>query len=144
MAPKLNLAGFKAEYRIDVPELDEQHKTFFDMLRSLEDAVSDMYRPLAEDEIDPVLDVMDELRDYALTHFRTEESMMKDAGYPGLDKQKREHNRFISDLLRMQAEVLNGALVPAMKIRNFMHDWYRNHILKLDKPFGEYLSSRSS
>ncbi len=81
---------------------------------------------------------MSELREYALLHFRTEESYMQETAYPGLAKQKQAHNRFITDVIRMEAELMNGSAIPAIKIRNFMHDWYRDHILELDKPFGKF------
>lgn len=138
MAPNLNLAGFTKEYVIGIPELDEQHETFFTMLDGITSAVSDLYKPLDDDEADALVDVLGDLRDYALDHFRTEEGYMKEVDYPGLDKQKQAHNRFITDVIRMEAEVMNGTAIPAIKIRNFMHDWYRDHILALDKPFSKF------
>lgn len=138
MISKLNLAGFTEEYLMDIPEIDDQHKEFFEMLGRISDVVSDLYKPLDDDETDDVLDIIADLRDYALIHFRTEEGYMREADYPGIDKQKKEHNRFITDVIRMEAELMNGSAIPAIKIRNFMHDWYRDHILTLDKPFSDF------
>lgn len=140
MPPSLNLAGFIKEYVIGIPELDEQHETFFTMLDNIADVAPDLYKPLDDDEADALIDVIGELREYALLHFRTEEGWMREVEYPGLDKQKQAHNRFITDVIRMEAELLNGTAMPAIKVRNFMHDWYRDHILGLDKPFGEFYS----
>ncbi|MUM76374.1 bacteriohemerythrin [Pseudodesulfovibrio sp. F-1] len=137
MTSRLNLAGFTQEYIVGIEELDEQHKTFFTLLDKIGKAAPDMYRPLDEDEADAVIDVLNELRDYALLHFRTEEGYMQEIDYPGLAGQKREHNRFITDVIRMERELMNGTAMPAITIRNFMHDWYRDHILNLDKPFGQ-------
>lgn len=137
MASRLNLAGFTEEYLVDIPEIDEQHQTFFALLDKMGKAVPDLYKPLDDAGADAIIDVLDELRDYAMLHFRTEEGYMQEIDYPGLAKQKREHNRFITDVIRMQGELLNGSAMPAIKIRNFMHDWYRDHILTLDKPFGQ-------
>jgi len=136
--PPFSLAGFTDEYLIDIQELDEQHRTFFDLLEKIGATVSDFYKPLDDDEVDDVIDIMSELREYALLHFRTEESYMQETAYPGLAKQKQAHNRFITDVIRMEAELMNGSAIPAIKIRNFMHDWYRDHILELDKPFGKF------
>lgn len=137
MASRLNLAGFTQEYLVDIKELDEQHKTFFTLLDKIGNAVPDLYRPLSDEEADSLIDVLGELRDYALLHFRTEEGYMQEIDYPGLARQKREHNRFITDVIRMEGELMNGSAMPAIKIRTFMHDWYRDHILSLDKPFGQ-------
>jgi len=143
MLAKLNLAGFKEEYLMDIPEIDDQHKTYFEMLDKLGDVTSDLYKPLDDDEVDEVVDILNELRDYAMLHFRTEETYMKDVNYPGLSAQKKEHNRFITDVIRMEADLMNGSIVPLIKIQNFMHDWYRDHIMNLDKPFSEFYSKNS-
>lgn len=138
MPPTLNLAGFTSEYVVNIPEIDEQHETFFDMLDRITEVAPDLYKPLDDDTVDDIVDILSELRDYALLHFRTEESYMQEVDYPGLDKQKNEHNRFITDVIRMEAELMNGSSMPPIKVRNFMHDWYRDHILELDKPFSEF------
>jgi len=144
MSPKLNLAGFSAEYVMNIPEIDEQHEHFFDMLGTIAEAVPDMYRPLEEDEVDAVADVISELRDYALLHFRTEEAYMQEVNYPGLAAQRKEHNRFITDVIRLEADLMKGLSMPAIKIRNFMHDWYRDHIMTLDKPFSDFYNKNNS
>jgi hemerythrin len=144
MSPKLNLAQFSAEYVLDIAEIDEQHKSFFELMNKIGSVTDDLYKPLDDDEVDDVIDVLDELRDYALLHFRTEESYMQEVAYPGLSKQKREHNRFITDVIRLEAELMNGSAMPAIKIQNFMHDWYREHILELDKPFSVFYKKTSN
>lgn len=138
MTPKLNIGGFTKEYLLGIPEIDEQHETFYNMLAKVGESVSDMYKPLDDDEVDALIDVMGQLRDYALIHFGTEESYMKEVGYPGLAEQKKEHNRFLSDVIRMEAELMNGSSIPAIRVHNFVHQWYREHILEHDKPLGEF------
>ncbi|MGL1861703.1 MAG: hemerythrin family protein [Pseudodesulfovibrio sp.] len=143
MASKLNLVGFTEEYVMDIPEIDDQHKAFFDLLDKINDVAPDLYKPLSDEEVDDIVDVINELRDYALFHFRTEEAYMQEINYPELAKQKKEHNRFITDVIRMEAELMNGSSMPAIKVRNFMHDWYRGHIMSEDKPFGEFYKKNS-
>ncbi|WP_419785203.1 bacteriohemerythrin [Pseudodesulfovibrio sp.] len=141
MALNLNLAGFTKEYIIDIPELDEQHETFFSMLDRIAEIAPDLYRPLEEEEVDELVDVVAELREYALHHFGTEEAYMKEARYPDFAEQKKAHNKFITDVIRMEGDLLNGLVIPPIKVRNFMHDWYRDHILSMDKKFGEFYQS---
>ena len=143
MASKLQLAGFTKEYVMDIPEIDEQHKTFFELLDRIGEVAPDLYKPLDDDEVDDVVDVLNELRDYAMLHFRTEEAYMREVDFPGLSAQKKYHNRFITDVIRMEAELLNGSAIPAINIRNFMHDWYRDHILTMDKPFSDFYKNNS-
>ena len=139
-----NSADFKKEYIIGIPELDEQHETFLTMLDAITDVAPDPYKPLDEDEADDLVDVLGELRDHALLHFRTEEDCMEEVDYPGLGDQEEAHARFIADLTRMEAEVMNGTAIPAIKIRNFVHDWLRDHILELDKPFAKFQGEKEA
>ena len=143
MAPEPNPHGSKKEYHIGIPELDEQHETLFTLLDNIAEVTPDPYKPLDDDEADSLVDALGELREYALLHFRTEEDCMEEAGYPGLDEQEEAHARFIADLTRMEAEVMNGTAMPAIKIRNFLHDWLREHLAELDKTFGEFHGKNS-
>lgn len=144
MAPKLNLAGFTKEYVMDIREIDEQHETFFDMLAKIDTVTDDLYRPLDDDEVDDLLDIMSELRDYALHHFGTEESYMREVKYPGLSDQKQAHNKFITDVIRMEGELMNGSSIPPIKVRTFMSEWYREHIISKDKPFADFYNKNKS
>jgi hemerythrin len=138
MTSKINLAAFPKEYLMNIAELDEQHETYFTMLAKVRDVIPDLYKVLDDDEVDELLDVVGDLRDYAFDHFGIEEAYMKEVDFPGLAAQKAGHNRFISSVIRMEAELMNGTAVPAIKIYNFMNDWFREHILKDDKPFGDF------
>ncbi|BCS90062.1 bacteriohemerythrin [Pseudodesulfovibrio sediminis] len=140
MSSKLNLAEYTKEYVIGIEELDEQHQSFFEMLTKIDAVAPDLYRPMDEDEADDILDILGELRDYALHHFGTEEGYMQEVKYPGLKAQKAAHNKFITDVIRMEAEIMNGSSMPPIKIRNFITEWYGEHILTMDKPFGTFYS----
>jgi len=143
MVAKLNLAGFTKEYITNIEEIDEQHQRFFDLLAKIETTFPDLYQPLDDEATDDLIDILGELRDYSLHHFGTEEGYMQEAGYPGLAAQKAAHNKFITDVIRMEAELMNGSSMPPVKVRNFISEWYREHIISLDKPFGEFYNKNN-
>ena len=33
---------------------------------------------------------------------------------------------------------MNGSAIPPIKVRTFMTEWCREHILNMDKPFGKF------
>ena len=138
MSDNLKSPVFPESLHLGIPDLDEQHETFFAMLARVGDAVPDLYKVLDDDEADDVLDVLADLRDYALEHFGVEEGYMREVDYHDLSVQKAEHNRFISDVTRMEAELMNGTAIPAIKIHTFMHEWLEQHITEHDRPFGDY------
>lgn len=138
MAAKPIPSGFSPELALGVPELDEQHKTLFSMLGRISAVSPDMYRQLDDDETDEMLDIMNDLKDFAMQHFGFEENLMDEADYPGLDDQQDAHERFLDDLVRMEAELMNGTSVPPIKLHGFLADWFADHIRELDRPFAEF------
>lgn len=143
MASTLTPAEFSTQYLVDIPEIDEQHETLFEILGKIPTVAPDLYKPLDDEQIDDFIDIIDELREYAMLHFRTEESCMQEIDYPELAAQKHEHSRFIDAVTRMEAELMNGSSIPPVKIHNFIHDWCRDHIITLDKPFGDFYKKNS-
>lgn len=142
MTTNSNRPDFPDAIYLGIPDLDRQHEAFFTMLAKVGGVTNDLYKVLDDDEVDDVLDILYDLRDYALEHFGTEEGFMKEVDYPGLDVQKAEHNRFISDVIRMEAELMNGSAIPAIKVHNFVHDWLHHHIAEYDQPFGEFYKKK--
>ncbi|EGB16422.1 hemerythrin-like metal-binding protein [Pseudodesulfovibrio mercurii] len=138
MSAKQNPAGFTPELTLGVRELDEQHETLFRMLDRIDTVSPDMYRQLDDDETDAMLDIMNDLKDAALQHFGYEENLMDETDYPGLDDQQDAHERFIDDLIRLEAELMNGTSVPPVKLHAFLADWFADHVRELDRPFAEF------
>lgn len=138
MASKLNMAGFSKEHVVEIQEIDEQHETFFDMLGKIDTVADDLYRPLDDDGVDDVLDIMSEIREFAQAHFGTEEGYMEEVDYPDLDTHKAAHDKLLDDIVRMEGELLNGSSVPPIKIRTFLADSSLEHIISQDMAFGKF------
>ena len=138
MPAKPNLVGFTPDLAVGVPELDDQHETFFTMLGRIDAVSPDMYRQLDDDETDVMLDIMNDLKDFAIQHFSFEETMMGESDYPGLDDQLDAHERFLDDIIRTEADLMNGTAVPPVKIHGALADWFADHIREMDLAFGEF------
>lgn len=138
-----NSADFTPDCIIDIREIDEQHQRFFEILGRIATVADDLYRPLDDDGVDSALDIMAELREYARDHFGTEEGYMEEVDYPGLEGHKAAHEKFLDDLIRMEGELLNGSSVPPVKVRAFLGGSCRDHILTMDKPFGDFYNKNS-
>lgn len=133
---------FPEKLTLGIPDLDRQHETYFTMAARLGKAVPDIRRVLDDDEVDAVLDILADLRDYALEHFATEETLMGEADYPELEPHSDEHNKFILDIGQMEAELMNGSAIPVVKVHQFVHDWFEDHIREHDKRFGEFYTNK--
>ena len=138
MSAKLKPAEFSPELALGIPELDEQHEALLGMLGRIGAVSPDMYSQLDDGETDEVLDIMNDVRDLAMQHFSFEENLMDEADYPGLDDQQDAHERFLDDITRLEAELMNGTSVPPVKIHGFLADWFADHIREMDFPFAEF------
>lgn len=74
----------------------------------------------------------DALLEYVKYHFRHEEELMKNSGYPGYKKHKKLHDEFIKKIYS-----LRGANVD--EIYKVTKDWLVNHIMKVDKQYSSYI-----
>ena len=72
-------------YEIGLQKIDAQHQTLVDMLNNL-------YATKQTDQVHQVIEkTLDRLLEYTKVHFSDEEAAMREANYPYLDKQVREH-----------------------------------------------------
>jgi len=124
----------KEEYKIGVEHIDEQHEKLFELADKAFILLKDKF---ALDKYDKIVHIIEELKDYTIFHFKSEEEYMESINYKRLFTQKIEHEEFIKKIeaidLRNIDEKQDESLV---KILNFLNDWLTEHILKTDKLIG--------
>ncbi len=123
---------------IGIPTIDSQHKELFKRINNLVAAIKE-HR--CKDEIDGTIKF---LEDYARFHFSEEEKRMKEAGYGGLAEHKTHHAVYLRNIkeLKEQASVprVSGMSYELSVTANQMVvDWIVDHIMKVDKKFGEFV-----
>ena len=114
---------WKPEYSVGIDSIDAQHKTLIELINKLQNAVD-----FATGR-DYELEALDELVKYTLTHFRYEEELMEEHGYPTFQAHKAEHDRMVK---RVDGLVMRKALA-------FLKDWLINHINGTDQQSSEFL-----
>lgn len=125
----------KEEYKIGVELIDEQHKKLFELADKAYMLLKDDF---SLDKYDKIVHIIEELKEYTIFHFKSEEEYMQSINYKRLFSQKIEHAEFIKKIegidLRHIDENQDEGLV---KILNFLNDWLTEHILKTDKLIGQ-------
>ena len=76
-------------------------------------------------------------------NFYIEEALMQTNGYPGLERQQRQHKHFKSHVAELETSLAESNLTDAKRISTFMKDWLLNHILEEDKAFALYVKIKS-
>ena len=124
------------EYSVGVGSMDSHHKTLFEIMNKLHDA---MKQGQAEDRITATIH---ELVDYTVYHFGEEEKIMERISYAGIGAQKREHVAFVDKMNEYKAKADSGkAIFTVAEVADTSVRWLREHILGMDKKYEETMKA---
>lgn len=127
------LITWNEKYSIGIDEIDNQHQQLIDTLNKLFDAMS-------EGKGKQILEsIFDDLTNYTVNHFSTEEKCMIVHAFPEYINHKNEHKKLIEDVNAFKKEYLNGNTKISIELIRYLKDWLLNHILGSDKELGNYL-----
>jgi len=121
--------------RVNVAEIDAEHRKLVSMLNELHDA-----RGRGRKEV--LIPLLNSLADYAVEHFDTEEKLMERYNYPDLEKHRSEHQKFVSKVVGFQAlyDLELDFQILSNDILRFLSEWLKMHILTIDIDLGVYIN----
>ena len=123
------------EYDMGVEEIDEQHKKLFELADKAYMLLKDEF---TIDKYDKIVQIINELKDYTVFHFKSEEEYMESINYKRMFSQKIEHDKFIKTLEEIDlTHVDQNQDVSLIKMLAFLNEWLTEHILKSDKLIGK-------
>ncbi len=127
------------DYSVGIEEIDKQHKHLIGIGAEL----MGMVKHHSNDDLyDDVIDAVERLKDYTVYHFATEERMLEDVGFDGLDEHKIEHQRFIDQLNEVDLTDLDVNQTEfIMDILKFISTWIFKHIIGSDFEYREILAA---
>lgn len=126
---------WKENYKIGVPEIDEQHQYLIGAINDLHEAISKGH---GHDYSEKVLS---KLIDYVEFHFSAEENLMEKVEYPEMEEHCLEHLLLKSRVLAFQKRFKEEREPLSEDLMLFLRDWLENHITVVDKKIGSYLSN---
>jgi len=126
-------------YTVGVHVLDEHHQELFEILNTLFSLMADG----SEDRA--ILRVLRELMDYSHYHFEEEEKVMAKMSYPALETHRQFHQKLTQLMQDYYAEASQEgmAIFVAVKVANVGLEWLKNHILKEDHLYYEYMKKQN-
>ncbi|MFC2741237.1 MAG: bacteriohemerythrin, partial [Selenomonas sp.] len=123
--------AFTDEFRTQIPLVDKEHETLFDLVRQTYNLVHDEF---CVDKFDGIVEIIEELRNYTIKHFADEERYMKSIDYDGLPEQVAAHTAFVEKLNNIDLDEIDRDQEDALdKLIKFLLNWLVQHILKVDK-----------
>ena len=113
-----------------VPQIDSEHQKLFEIGEKAYQLLKD---PYVIDKYDKIVEVIEELKEYTIYHFKHEEEYMESINYKRLFSQKIEHAEFVKkiedvDLNQIDKDQDEGI----MGILTFLNNWLIYHILEKD------------
>jgi len=110
--------------------VDDQHKEFLDLFNKME-----LLFP-ADTGIqyqNHRLSILKTLMEFTEKHFRLENKLMQEYGYPDVHNHWRSHKNFDINIYTLYRRALAGEFVSDLSIYLLLRDKFRKHILKDDK-----------
>jgi hemerythrin-like metal-binding protein len=107
---------------VGIDVIDEHHRYLFDLVNDLIDVVANK---LGTRELVRVLKALGQ---YAVIHFRAEESMMEQYDYHRLDIQKQQHQIFLDRMQLFNEELHQNPLIAQFEVLVYLRDWLIAHI----------------
>lgn len=122
------------EYEIGYERIDFEHKIFLGLIS---DASLALDLKLDRQRI---LQHLEEIKQYAVFHFISEENIMLDIDYPELQHHKQEHQVLLARLTDKIHQYRNEVL-DLEAIVDFLFEWFALHTTQVDTKIGRYLKS---
>ena len=124
-------------YLIGSERIDSEHRIFFDLIVSYHDG------RLGGMSKERLALMLEEIVLYARFHFKSEENMMLDIGYPGLAAHRNLHMQLLESLSNKLLGTDLG-LYGDNEIEYFLRDWFVDHVTHEDTKVTAYLAGRGA
>ena len=124
-------------YSVGVKHINLQHRHLLDLINSLNKFAAEGHPP---QDLCPQLTAF---VSYCQEHFRDEEELMREAGYPE-DKfleHKARHEEICFEIFALNERLVKGEELAVADLHSFLGKWIMEHILKLDKQFAPYVKA---
>ncbi len=125
------IIGWRDDYAIGHPDIDGDHRALMDALAILSTGYCET------DLVDTQIKMLER---YTIEHFAREERLMRQIGYPEIDRHLALHEQFRASVRRLRT-LWAGVNTPEIQteIVRELSQWLENHILVADRDYGKWL-----
>ncbi|WP_446785486.1 bacteriohemerythrin [Macellibacteroides fermentans] len=121
-------------YLLGIPMIDNQHKKFFVILDNL-DTLNQ------KQEKSEMHSLINELQNYVIYHFKTEEDLMVKSQSPNIDLHIMEHELFRKKVEEFHRSYYNNNAELLNEMISFMRKWLLIHISGTDAEYADSIKS---
>ncbi|MCL2139581.1 MAG: bacteriohemerythrin [Treponema sp.] len=128
------LVKWSATFSVGIKIIDDQHKGLINLVNDLFNHVTGN----REEEYLYFKKIIQSAVQYVKVHFKTEEEIMSQANFPGYSEHKKEHDKFIMNILDMVNNYEKGIKLTLSEFTKFLREWILTHIAIMDKQYFVY------
>lgn len=132
----MSLFEWNDSYSVGYPDIDNQHKRWFQIAQELHSAV---VTRKGKEVLGPLLG---NLVAYTKGHFATEERLMLTHGFPDYPAHKDQHEALRGKLAELQRDFEAGRATVAVEFLQFFKVWLAHHIHVVDNRVGAFLNQK--
>jgi len=128
----MDIVCWQKSYSVGSEQIDNEHKVFVEIIGRIHDAV------LKEKSTDDIKRLIRELETYAVFHFVSEENIMIDSEFPGVEEHKKEHKELLKTLDSKIKKITSREEDPNTLVY-FLINWFVEHTSSRDLKLAKHL-----
>ncbi|WP_291653755.1 bacteriohemerythrin [Clostridium sp.] len=132
------MGSWSEKFSVNIEVIDNQHKELFDILDSCYEL---LLKNHDDDKYDKIIAILEQLKDYTIYHFKTEEEFMRKNRYSKFLSHKFAHDSFMEQINCF--DIYSIDIDQKQYINNILDvvsNWIKVHILETDKNIHKYLN----
>ena len=124
------------QFSVGIYQIDEEHKKIIELINSLLSAKS------VEVDSELISETLMKMTQYASKHFKTEENLMSEYGYPEFEEHKEQHKEYIKKTVFFSFGTMSYKQEIPMEVLEYLKSWWTNHILIADSRYRTFFNER--
>lgn len=125
---------WKKSYETGHPLIDAEHRLLVMLFRKLDVAIK------TREAETTVSRIVQEVKQYVKFHFTSEENLMYETNYPGIEGHIAIHTHLLVELNNMMSKLTLHEEFPE-DVLDFLSDWLTNHIAHHDQLLAKHVGS---
>ena len=118
---------------IDSGLIDSQHKKLVQL-------INDLYSAFLQGKANDISEnIIEELVEYTVSHFQTEEKWFEEINYVNTAEHKKQHQDFVDSIIDFKNKLELKEVSLSYDIMNFLRKWLQEHILIEDRKYVPFL-----
>jgi len=132
----VQLIQWTQELSVSIEEFDRQHKKLVNLMNLLHNSMN------KGENRDVLKNFLNELADYTVYHFKSEEKLLQEHMFPLYAIHKKEHDELTKQIFAIKTSFEQGNTSLTVEFMDFLKNWLNKHILQVDKKYCDFLNSK--